>query len=833
MKRKLLNLAVFVTVSSMGSMAFAQSVTSSADNGTDGTLRKEIADTPPGGTVTVSPLVLQAINLDSAITINKTLIITASPLGTTVDGQGISRLFNITGGQVIFTGFTFQNGLAANGGAIQVANGSLTLANCEFIGNIANDVTNGSGGAIFVSTNASLIATGTTFTDNQANRAGGAIEVNSASATPLLLTNCDFEGNNAGVAPAIAVPGNGGAIHITGSTPATITGGTANNNTAALEGGAFWNGTGVMIVNGTGFNGNTAAGAAANEGGGALFNAGGQLFVRNASIINNMATGTAGSGGGILNDMGVLVVDTTTFTGNTANRAGGAIEENSGTTAGVLTVRGSTMNNNTAGVNPGNGGAVHITGANNSFFLRSAFTGNTAASEGGALWNASGAMVIDSCTISTNSASGDASNKGGGGVFNVSGIVSIVNGSEVSGNMATGISGSGGGLMSKAGTVNIMNSTFDSNGANRAGGAIEIIDGSMIIEMSDLINNDANGSAGTPAPGSGGAIHVTGTMTMVTLDSVNVTGNSAALAGGGLWNQNGSTMNLNNVWVEDNTAGQNGGGIYNTGGMMSIKRSAITNNTATSGTGGGIYNNSGDMMIDYSTISLNTASTNGGGIYNADTMTLNAVTVYMNTATNNGGGVYSGGQTTILSSIFTNNMAALGQELDGTIVSSGYNLVQNDDNTVFTMTTGDTVDVTPLLGALLANDGFAPSHALLQGSVGIDAGNPADTSVDQRNRSIVGVRDMGAFEYTGNLGIKELAKADIFGMYPNPTSSLVNIATKTAGTLTIVDINGKEVYRAEVANGVQTIDASAFQSGMYMVTLQGATSAQTAKLIVR
>lgn len=834
MKRKLFNLAFFLTATSLGSMSFAQMVTSNADNGTDGTLRKEIADTPPGGTVTVSPLVLQAIALDSAITINKTLIITGTALGTAVDGQGASRIFNIVGGQVIISNFNFQNGLAANGGAIQVANGSLTVTNCEFDGNVANDAANGSGGAIFVSTNASLIGNGCSFTNNQANRAGGAIEVNSGSSTPLLLTNCDFDGNNAGVAPATAVPGNGGAIHITGATPSTITGGTASNNTAALEGGAYWNGTGIMVVNNVTFSGNSAEGAAANEGGGALFNAGGQLFVRNSALTNNSATGAAGSGGGILNDMGVLVVDTTSFTGNSAMRAGGAIEENSAATAGVLTIRGCTMTNNTTGSAPGNGGAIHITGANNSFLSKSTFTGNTAASEGGAIWNASGAMVIDSCIIDANTAQGAASNKGGGGIFNVSGVVSVVNESVVSNNLATGISGSGGGLMSKAGTINILNSTFSANSANRAGGAIEIIDGTMIIEKSALTDNDVDGGAGTPAPGSGGAIHVTGNTTLVSLDSVNVTGNAAALAGGGLWNQSGSMMNLNFVWVDNNTAGMNGGGIYNTGGTMSISRSAVTNNEAGTGTGGGISNNSGEMSVDHSTISTNTSQTMGGGIYSNDTLSLNAVTVYNNTTTNNGGGVYAGGSALIKNSIFSDNMAMLGQELDGNFTSGGYNLVQNDDNNVLTLAMGDTIDVTPMLGTLLANGGFAPSHALLVGSVGIDMGDPADTTRDQRNRSVFNtIRDMGAFEYTGNVGIKELAKEDIFGMYPNPTSTLVNIASKVEGTLLIVDINGKEVYRSTVANGVHTVDASNFQAGMYMVTVKGATSAQTAKLIVR
>ena len=126
---------------------------------------------------------------------------------------------------------------------------------------------------------------------NTSMRAGGGIEVNSGGGT-LDLTNVDLLNNS-----TAAAPGNGGGLHITGSDDSTITGGTASGNTASLEGGALWNGSGTMTVDGTVIDGNTASGAGADNGGGGIFNAGGTLNVLNATITNNIADGASGSGG--------------------------------------------------------------------------------------------------------------------------------------------------------------------------------------------------------------------------------------------------------------------------------------------------------------------------------------------------------------------------------------------------------------------------------------------------------------------------------------------------------------------------------------------------------
>ena len=100
-------------------------------------------------------------------------------------------------------------------------------------------------------------------------RAGGGVEVLGPNAATALTTT-DLTGNG-----AAANPGNGGGLHITGTSDSFITGGTISGNTAASEGGGLWNDDGTMTVNGTTIDNNTASGAAADNGGGGIFNDGG------------------------------------------------------------------------------------------------------------------------------------------------------------------------------------------------------------------------------------------------------------------------------------------------------------------------------------------------------------------------------------------------------------------------------------------------------------------------------------------------------------------------------------------------------------------------------
>ena len=757
--------------------------------------------------------------------------------GTIIDGNTASGAAADNGGGGIYQ---------LNGGTLIVQNGA-TISN-----NIANG-TAGSGGGILSDVGASLTVSNSSIIGNRANRAGGGIEA--VASTTTTLNNVTLNNNNVGVSPAVAAPGNGGGFHITGSGNATINGGTVNNNIAAAEGGGLWNGSGTMSVSGTTIDGNTASGNNADNGGGGLYNQVGTLNVTNATVSNNNANGTLGLGGGILNDGATLLVSNSTVSNNTSklkgggiattngtvtvnsnsaitsnisqgavapteggggiyiaagtvnltnasvslnkaitgagsgggifnfagtlnatgssitqnisNRAGGGIEAAAGTTTTLNNV---SLNGNNTGViaagataaSPGNGGGFHITGAGNATVTGGTNNMNTAAQEGGALWNGSGTMTVSNSIVDSNTALGNVADDGGAGLFNNAGTLNL-NNVTVTNNKATGTAGSGGGVFGLAGTISITNSTLNANSANRAGGAIEVVNGVLNITNSNLTNNDVDGGAGTPAPGNGGALHVSAVVT-TTISGGNVTGNLARREGGGLWNQTGSTMTASNVKIDNNIAKGNGttfggGGIFVNGGNVIVTTSSITNNSSTgaAGNGGGVHVKTGSASITTTTISGNSSAANGGGIFSNAALNVNASTVANNTALVNGGGISntSASVPMLKNTIVASNIAATDADVSsttGAFTSNGYNLIGKATSSTFLPTNGDLVgtDAVPVnafLVALANNGGSTLTHALLSSSPANNAGSPTDTFNDQLNRPIfAGRRDIGAFE---------------------------------------------------------------------------------------
>ena len=69
----------------------------------------------------------------------------------------------------------------------------------------------------------------------------------------------------------------------------------------------------------------------------------------------------------------------------------------------------------------------------------------------------------------------------------------------------------------------------------------------------------------------------------------------------------------------------------------------------------------------------------------------------------------------------------------GNLDSQGYNLIGNTSGTTITgTTTGNQLNVNPLLGALQDNGGPTFTHALLSGSPAIEGGNSSSFNTDQR-----------------------------------------------------------------------------------------------------
>jgi len=981
----------------IGIAAHAQLVTSNADDGGAGTLRSQIASASEGSIVLIAPGVTNIVLTSGEITIDKSLTVTGNGLiNTTINANGASRIFNITDGNVIINDFTLTNGLADNGGAIMIAGADVTINACTISNSTANGAS-GSGGAIYVGAGADVTVLNSTISGNTANRAGGGIEA--IAGTSTTLTNVNLVSNNAGVAPAVAAPGNGGGLHITGAGNADINGGTVNLNTAAAEGGGLWNGAGTMNIDGTTINGNIASGVAADNGGGGIYNLNnGTLNIDNATITDNAANGTAGSGGGILNDVGAtLTVSATEISDNTSNRAGGGIENNAGTitlnevmlnnnttftspgnggglhitgagtanindgtvngnnagaeggglwngtgtmtivgttisgnaasgagadqggggiynlNAGTLVITDATISNNTANgtlgsgggilndvgsqlsvtnsvisgntairagggiednsgtstilltnVNldnnsatgpPGNGGGLHITGAGSVIFEGGTANGNTAALEGGGLWNGSGTMTINNVEIDMNIAQGVAADDGGGGIHNTSGTVNLTN-SIVTNNKANGTSGSGGGLLSLAGTVNISATTFELNSANRAGGAIEVVNGTLVINEAGLVNNDVDGGAGTPNPGNGGGLHITG-VTTTTITGSYIAENDARREGGGLWNQTGSTMLVQGSIIDGNSASgpdvlHGGGGIFNNGGDLSVNNSTISNNIAdgTLANGGGLHVKAGTATLLLTTVSGNTSANQGGGLYNNAGLTVNAATVVENTATVSGGGIGNNSATAVSlkNTVVAKNDAPVGVDVNAAVAftSNGYNLIGVDDTNSFTVGTGDLEGtfanpIDPLLGDLADNGGFAFTHLPLANSPLYNAGDPADLFSDQIGSALFGgIRDIGAVEAQTVLATQNfvVGSSKRSAIYPNPSvNGTVNIAlaqgfgTRVDGTL-IEAASGKTVRQFNVEGTESTIDLSQYANGIYIVQLQSENTVENHKLVI-
>ncbi len=149
-----------------------------------------------------------------------------------------------------------------------------------------------------------------------------------------------------------------------------------------------------------------------------------------------------------------------------------------------MTLTDVTISSNVVGNSPGNGGGIHVTDLAGDEASTVTITGgsidqNSAASEGGGIWNDEGGILtVNGTGLSGNTASGASSTNGGGGIFNNGGTVTIQSDGEtavtIGSNVADGAAGSGGGILNSGGTLTITDATITANSAVRAGGGIEV-----------------------------------------------------------------------------------------------------------------------------------------------------------------------------------------------------------------------------------------------------------------------------------------------------------------------------------------------------------------------
>jgi hypothetical protein len=113
---------------------------------------------------------------------------------------------------------------------------------------------------------------------------------------------------------------------------------------------------------------------------------------------------------------------------------------------------------------------------------------------------------------------------------------------------------------------------------------------------------------------------------------------------------------------------------------------------------------------------------------------------------------------------------------------------------------------------------------LLQGSPAIDMAEASRYTFDlDRNPVPQGkAPDAGAFESSFVASIRSGHNAEKFSVYPNPSTGIVHIESRTSPKrqnqlITIHDQSGKVVHMQNIRNGASTIDLTNLSKGMYFV----------------
>lgn len=491
-------------------------VTSTADSGA-GSLRNTIAAAGPGDTIVFSSVLTgRTIYLTSGeLFISQNLIIDASALtnGVIINGGGNARVLEIGAGTVAINALTVTNGYVVDDSGAGVflddTSSSLTASNCVFCGNSGAEF----GGAICVY--GTLTLYNCIVSGNSADVYGGGIYNNGGAVT---LNNCTLSRNS--------VPeGGGGGIEseygtlalndciVSSNLAAYFGGGVDDDDDSAL---AFTNCT--FLGNSSGTGGGLSAETLAilsncifsnnistNEAGGGIINYS-TLTLNHCILVGNSAAD--GSGGGLVNG-DILTANNCMFSGNTATN-GGAIVNTFNMTLNNCQMDGNSVTN-------GNGGGIY------NYEM----------------------LVLSNCYLAVNTAV----NGNGGAIYNDIDEASILvlTNTQFNGNTAGGV----GGGIANGGILTVNNSSFSANTATNGGGIFNGV--SMTLNNCTLSGN----SAGS---GNGGAIYGDSAYTSYgdyatnTLVNCTICDNYALGSGGGIYNDNSSTLALTNTIVASNSA---------------------------------------------------------------------------------------------------------------------------------------------------------------------------------------------------------------------------------------------------------------------------------------
>ena len=213
--------------------------------------------------------------------------------------------------------------------------------------------------------------------------------------------------------------------------------------------------------------------------------------------------------------------------------------------------------------------------------------------------------------------------------------------------------------------------------------------GGGIYNSAELTINNSTISGNTSDENNWGGGIYNGELGTVNINSSYLSGNAAFYCGG-IFNY--GELNIVDSTISGNTADYWGGGIY-TYAVMTLENSTVSGNTCTGASGGGIYMTGGTSELTNSTISGNRSDNHGGGIYTSGgggTLIVSNCTIANNHSDEDnseggeGGGIYFSNTTlTASNTILANNYKGSGTGTGddyyyatGTLIDNGYNVVE-------------------------------------------------------------------------------------------------------------------------------------------------------------
>ncbi len=467
----------------------------------------------------------------------------------------------------------------------------------------------------------------------------------------------------------------------------TITGGSMTS----FPGGGLYN-SGTLVMNQCVVSNNSVIGSSSSPiYGGGLYNSGtltlNQCVVSSNVVHGFLASQILGEGGGLYTSNSVTLT-ACTLSGNVAGTGGGIFN----ISACLLT--NCTLSGNAAGAGYTGGGIYNYSG--NLSLNQCTLSGNAAPNGGGAILLAAGTVNLNQSTVSANSAP-----IGGGGLTLFSGSFTMTN-SIVAGNAG--------------GDVDNVNGTFNAPGPNLTNGTpllaplgnyggptqtMPPLPGSPALDAgsdsaTNLFSTDQRGyprlsgthvdigavelqapivtTAADSGPGSlrvaaSGFVDASASITFAS----NLSGQTIALTSGELLLNENLTINGAALAQPVQISGSHSSRVFEIASGSTVTLDALTITGGASGSGGGLYN-SGTLTLNQCVVSSNSASRTGpgvnvfgGGLYNSGTLTLNQCVVSSNSASRSsggagtsvsGGGLYNSGMLTLNQCLVSSNSAS-------------------------------------------------------------------------------------------------------------------------------------------------------------------------------